>query len=104
MSEKVICLIDPEGKEGRYDRKIQRSWRNFLRLKGYDDGGEWQFQTLEHNKQKDSHSCGVLLLKFAENYLTKGGLMDVLTSESAMRTARMDIACALLEYRGNTTI
>lgn len=39
------------------------STRNFLRMRGHEDTMEWQLQTMQHNKQQDSSSCGVLLLK-----------------------------------------
>ncbi|XP_025761798.1 uncharacterized protein LOC109201289 [Oreochromis niloticus] len=61
ISAQKILLIDPMGTEGVYDRKILRNRRNFLRMR--EDTMEWQLHTMQHNKQQDSSSCGVLLLK-----------------------------------------
>ncbi|XP_026015157.1 sentrin-specific protease-like [Astatotilapia calliptera] len=72
ISAQKILLIDPMGNEGVYDRKILHNWRNFLRMRGHEDTMEWQLQTMQHNNQQDSSSCGVLLLKFAEHYLAFG--------------------------------
>ncbi|CAI5676642.1 unnamed protein product [Oreochromis niloticus] len=63
ISAQKILPIDPMGNEGVYDRKILRNWRNFLRMRGHEDTMEWQLHTMQHNKQQDSSSCGVLLLK-----------------------------------------
>ncbi|KAL4008563.1 hypothetical protein ACER0C_002415 [Sarotherodon galilaeus] len=101
ISAQKILLIDPMGNEGVYDRKILRNWRNFLRMRGHEDTMEWQLQTMQHNKQQDSSSCGVLLLKFAEHYLAFGEVSEVLTTTEAVVLERMQIACTLLEHRGN---
>ncbi|XP_039901183.1 PHD finger protein 13-like isoform X2 [Simochromis diagramma] len=60
-------------------------------MRGHEDTMEWQLQTMQHNKQQDSSSCGVLLLKVSE----------VLTTTEAVVLERMQIACTLLEHRGN---
>ncbi|XP_039462869.1 uncharacterized protein LOC120436250 isoform X1 [Oreochromis aureus] len=101
ISAQKILLIDPMGNEGVYDRKILRNWRNFLRMRGHEDTMEWQLHTMQHNKQQDSSSCGVLLLKFAEQYLAFGEVSEVLTTTEAVVLERMQIACTLLEHRGN---
>ncbi|XP_026016700.1 uncharacterized protein LOC113017806 isoform X2 [Astatotilapia calliptera] len=91
----------PHGNEGVYDRKILRNWRNFLRMRGHEDTMEWQLQTMQHNKRQDSCSCGVLLLKFAEHYLDFGEVSEVSTTTEPVVLERMQIACTLLENRGN---
>ncbi|CAI5667786.1 unnamed protein product [Oreochromis niloticus] len=89
------------GNEGVYDRKILCNWRNILRMRGHEDTMEWQLQTMQHNKQQDSSSCRVLLLKFTEHYLAFGEVSEVLTTTEAVVLERMQIACTLLEHRGN---
>lgn len=38
--------------------------RNFLKMKGKEESRvDWKMETLPHNKQMDSSSCGVLVLK-----------------------------------------
>ncbi|KAL4004274.1 signal-regulatory protein delta [Sarotherodon galilaeus] len=101
ISAQKILLIDPMGNEGVYDRKILCNWRNILRMRGHEDTMEWQLQTMQHNKQQDSSSCRVLLLKFAEHYLAFGEVSEVLTTTEAVVLERMQIACTLLEHRGN---
>ncbi|KAK2869258.1 hypothetical protein Q7C36_001129 [Tachysurus vachellii] len=102
MNSKSILIVDPLGKETLYERKVLRNWRNFLKLRDHDEHSTtWQVQRLPHENQQDSSSCGVLILKFAELYLLKGSIQDVKTSESAISLARMEIACALMKYRGN---
>ncbi|XP_058653261.1 uncharacterized protein LOC131552995 [Onychostoma macrolepis] len=101
MPEKTLLLIDPMGNEGSYERKILRNWRNFLKLRRCDEQtAQWQLQTLKHNQQMDSSSCGVLVLNFAEQYLLTGTISHVQTTSEAVSSARMKIACTL-RCRGN---
>ncbi|KAG7314461.1 hypothetical protein KOW79_021764 [Hemibagrus wyckioides] len=101
VTKKSILILDPLGKETLYERKVLRNWRNFLKLQGRDEhSAAWQAQTLPHEEQQDSSSCGLLILKFAELCLLEGSVQDVKTSESAISLDRIEIACALLTYRG----
>ncbi|XP_035772514.1 butyrophilin subfamily 1 member A1-like [Neolamprologus brichardi] len=59
-------------------------------------------ETLPHNKQMDSSSCGVLVLKFAENYLLSGEVTRVLSTPEAVGLQRTEIACELLEHQGQS--
>lgn len=102
MPEKTLLLIDPMGNEGSYERKIMRNWRNFLKARKCDEQtAQWQLQTLKHNPQMDSSSCGVLVLNFAEQYLLTGTISHVQTTSEAVSSGRMKIACTLLRCRGN---
>ncbi|XP_072562148.1 sentrin-specific protease 2-like [Paramormyrops kingsleyae] len=102
MSQKTLLLIDPFGNEGYYERKVLRNWRNFLKMRGFDaQKGQWCVQTLQHQKQLDGSSCGVLILRFAVDYLLRGNISEVQTTEEAVRSARLEIACELLECKGN---
>ncbi|KAL7858906.1 hypothetical protein SRHO_G00140530 [Serrasalmus rhombeus] len=70
MSDKVLVLIDPLANESAHERKMLRNWRNFLRMTGHgDQGPKWTGQTMLHNKQHDSSSGGILVLRFAEDDL-----------------------------------
>ncbi|XP_049330451.1 uncharacterized protein LOC125799008 isoform X4 [Astyanax mexicanus] len=102
MSRKILSIIDPMGNEGLYERKILRNWRNFLKMIGHQDhSAEWRTTVLKHNPQQDASSCGVLVLKFAEDFLSTGAIDNVQTTQAAISTARMGIACSLLERKGN---
>uniref|UniRef100_A0A1A8K6K5 Ubiquitin-like protease family profile domain-containing protein n=2 Tax=Nothobranchius kuhntae TaxID=321403 RepID=A0A1A8K6K5_NOTKU len=73
ISSQSVMLLDPLGNEGCYERKIMPNWRNFLKMKGNEEFRvDWKMERLPHNKQMDSSSCGVLMLKFAEHYLMSG--------------------------------
>ncbi|XP_062849108.1 uncharacterized protein LOC134311398 [Trichomycterus rosablanca] len=102
MLKKAVMLVDPLGQEGLYKRKIMRNWRNFLKTRGLDDSRVvWQCKTMQHNQQLDSSSCGVLILKFAEDFLLKEVITEVQTTQQAVSAARMEIASSLLTYRKN---
>ncbi|KAL2096395.1 hypothetical protein ACEWY4_008543 [Coilia grayii] len=96
----TLVLIDPMGNEDYYDRKVLRNWRNFLKMMGRSTES-WQVRTLQHHKQQDSSSCGVLVLKFAERFILTGNAEEVLTTAEAMKQCRGQIACTLLKNRGN---
>ncbi|CAL8292005.1 unnamed protein product [Arctogadus glacialis] len=64
MSDKVLVVMDPRGNEGHHACKLLRNWRNFLRITDFGDkGATWTVQTMQHNKQQDSNSCGILALR-----------------------------------------
>ncbi|XP_048861185.1 uncharacterized protein LOC125728154 isoform X2 [Brienomyrus brachyistius] len=98
---KKIILIDPFGNEASYERRILRNWRNFMKQRGDDENrATWTVATLQHNKQRDGSSCGVLILKFAEHLLSEGDISRVQTTSDFVTNARLEIACSLLEYQG----
>ncbi|CAI5665531.1 unnamed protein product [Oreochromis niloticus] len=100
ISSRSVLLLDPLGNEGCYERKIMRNWRNFLKMKGKEESRvDWKMETLPHNKQMDSSSCGVLVLKFAEHYLMSGEVTRVLSTPEAIGLQRTEIACELLEHQ-----
>ncbi|XP_039457765.1 uncharacterized protein LOC120434192 [Oreochromis aureus] len=102
ISSRSVLLLDPLGNEGCYERKIMRNWRNFLKMKGKEESRvDWKMETLPHNKQMDSSSCGVLVLKFAEHYLMSGEVTRVLSTPEAIGLQRTEIACELLEHQSN---
>ncbi|XP_076854739.1 uncharacterized protein LOC143509775 [Brachyhypopomus gauderio] len=102
MSRKIVSIIDPMGNEGSYERKILRNWRNFLNTIGHkDSGAEWRTTVFKHKEQEDGSSCGVLVMKFAEEFLLTGVVENVQTTQAAVSTARMGIACSLLARKGN---
>ncbi|CAI5669979.1 uncharacterized protein LOC109201145 [Oreochromis niloticus] len=102
ISSRSVLLLDPLGNEGCYERKIMRNWRNFLKMKGKEESRvDWKMETLPHNKQMDSSSCGVLVLKFAEHYLMSGEVTRVLSTPEAIGLQRTEIACKLLEHQSN---
>ncbi|CAL8292461.1 unnamed protein product [Arctogadus glacialis] len=87
MSDKVglLVVMDPMGNEGHHACKLQRNWRNFLRITDFGDkGATWTVQAMQHNKQQDSSSCGILALRFADDYLRYGDISDVETSPRAV--------------------
>ncbi|XP_050972164.1 sentrin-specific protease 5-like [Labeo rohita] len=101
MSEKSVILLDPMGSERLYERKLLSNWRNFLKMRNHSLSNEdWTFRTLEHEKQIDGSSCGVLILKFAEAYLHEGSVLEVQTNVQYVKSARTQIACALIEHGG----
>ncbi|KAL7852129.1 hypothetical protein SRHO_G00179140 [Serrasalmus rhombeus] len=64
MSAKTVVLIDPLGNECSYERKVLRNWRNFLKTMAHNSQrAKWQIKTMQHNRQRDGSSCGVLVLK-----------------------------------------
>ncbi|KAG7334457.1 hypothetical protein KOW79_002864 [Hemibagrus wyckioides] len=80
--------MDPLGNEASYERRILRNWRNFMKQRGDDDNrATWTVETLQHNKQRDGSSCGVLILKFAEHLLSVGDI-------SAVQTTSDFVTCA----------
>ncbi|XP_057694146.1 uncharacterized protein LOC130917077 [Corythoichthys intestinalis] len=97
---RTMEVVDPIGNEDSYKRKIIRNWRNFLKKMGRLEDS-WHLKTLEHHKQQDSSSCGVLVLEFAKNYIFFGEITGVLTTDEAIAQARQQIACTLLDHRGN---
>ncbi|XP_026005658.1 uncharacterized protein LOC113010669 isoform X4 [Astatotilapia calliptera] len=102
ISSQSVLLLDPLGNEGCYERKVMRNWRNFLKMKGKEESRvDWRMETLPHNKQMDSSSCGVLVLKFAEHYLLSGEVTRVLSTPEAIGLHRTEIACELLEHQSN---
>ncbi|CAL8343150.1 unnamed protein product [Arctogadus glacialis] len=101
MSDKVLVVMDPKGNEGHHACKLLRNWRNFLRITDFGDkGATWTVQTMQHNKQQDSSSCGILVLRqFADDYLRYGDISDVQTSPRAVHQARLHVATALLQCK-----
>ncbi|XP_076138581.1 uncharacterized protein LOC143121837 isoform X4 [Alosa pseudoharengus] len=97
MSKKIIEVIDPLKNERRYEKEVMQHWREFLKMMGRSDSSqEWCFHTFEHNLQKDSSSCGVLILMFAREYLRTGAIRGVETNENAISHSRMQIAYNLM--------
>ncbi|XP_049333768.1 uncharacterized protein LOC111196181 isoform X2 [Astyanax mexicanus] len=102
MSKMALKVVDPMGQESALERKIRRNWKNFLKtLDHKDHSAEWHVLSMKHNLQQDSSSCGVLVLKFSEAFLLTGDISKLETTHAAISSARMDIACTLLECRGN---
>ncbi|KAI7789889.1 putative gypsy retrotransposon integrase-like protein 1-like, partial [Triplophysa rosa] len=102
MSIKVLVLIDPMANEVHYERRLLRNWRNFLKMTGHRGKAEkWTVHTMQHNKQHDSSSCGVLVFRLAKDYLESGDISTVQTSAQVVNLARLEIACALLQHKGN---
>ncbi|XP_014834308.1 PREDICTED: uncharacterized protein LOC106911992 isoform X3 [Poecilia mexicana] len=98
MNHQELVVIDPMGNETMYDRKLLRNWRNFLKAKGAGRRS-WSVRHMPHMLQKDSSSCGVLVLKFAETYVQMGGLQSVQTGPKDISQARLHIATTLYQHR-----
>ncbi|KAK2863461.1 hypothetical protein Q5P01_002994 [Channa striata] len=56
----------------------------------------WECSTLPHGQQRDSTSCGVFALKFAECVL-EGKAISFKTNDEAVQNMRFDIATTLLQ-------
>ncbi|CAL9699211.1 unnamed protein product [Knipowitschia caucasica] len=97
ITQRQLVLIDPLSNEGTYQRKVLRNWRNFLRRVEKMENEKWSIATLEHKRQQDSCSCGVLILMFAEAYLLNRVLSHIETSPNEMEKARFAVACTLLQ-------
>ncbi|XP_038163068.1 uncharacterized protein LOC119797885 [Cyprinodon tularosa] len=98
MNHQELVVIDHMGNETMYDRKLLRNWRNFLKAKGAGRRS-WSVRHMPHMLQKDSSSCGVLVLKFAETYVQMGGLQAVQTGPKDISQARLHIATTLYQHR-----
>nr|XP_033494403.1 sentrin-specific protease 1-like isoform X1 [Epinephelus lanceolatus]XP_033494404.1 sentrin-specific protease 1-like isoform X1 [Epinephelus lanceolatus]XP_033494405.1 sentrin-specific protease 1-like isoform X1 [Epinephelus lanceolatus] len=102
MSGKALLVIDPLSNEQRYSRRILRNWRNFLRMREHQSSSaSWTVETLGHELQVNGSSCGVLILKFVEEYLQSGSIFDVKTDPASVQAARLHIACKLIENGGS---
>ncbi|CAH2307100.1 Hypothetical predicted protein [Pelobates cultripes] len=60
---------------------------------------QWKTWIMYHNNQQDSTSCGVLILMFAKEFLWTRTISEVKISPEYIRDARLEIACALLQYK-----
>ncbi|CAH2329326.1 Hypothetical predicted protein [Pelobates cultripes] len=100
MSKKVVVLMDPMANENRYVSKVQHNLHIFLRMyKPDEQPDQWKTWIMYHNNQQDSTSCGVLILMFAKEFLRTRTISEVKTSPEYIRDARLEIACALLQYK-----
>ncbi|PIO29870.1 hypothetical protein AB205_0171730, partial [Aquarana catesbeiana] len=101
MTQKAMFVIDPMGAELAYAATLYNNWGLFLRMVTRKDQiVQWKMYVLNHSKQQDSSSCGVLILMFAKEYLESRSINNVKTSPEAILDARLQIACTLLEYKG----
>lgn len=100
MTQKAMFVIDPIGAELAYAATLYNNWGLFLRMVTRKDQiVQWKMYVLNHSKQQDSSSCGVLILMFAKEYLESRSINNVKTSPEAILDARLQIACTLLEYK-----
>ncbi|XP_040270163.1 uncharacterized protein LOC120985982 [Bufo bufo] len=102
-SKKVIVLIDPLGSESDYILKVQQNWSLFLkRYIPEEERAQWNTWVMHHSNQQDFSSCGVLILMFAKEFLKTQTIDAVKTSAEDVANARLEIASALLQYKGAT--
>ncbi|XP_061578877.1 E3 ubiquitin-protein ligase SHPRH-like [Cololabis saira] len=92
-------LLIPLGKRTIIQEKF--STTGGTTLKGWREGAEaWQVETVHHNKQQDASSCRVLVMKFAENFITEEST-EVVTTVEALHEYRKQIACSRLQNPGD---
>ncbi|XP_077321140.1 sentrin-specific protease 3-like [Lithobates pipiens] len=100
MPQQAMFVIDPMGAEIAYAATLHHNWGLFLRMATRKDQlVQWKIFVLNHSKQQDSSSCGVLVLMFAKEYLQSRTIFNVKTSPEAILDARLQIACTLLDYK-----
>ncbi|XP_053396962.1 uncharacterized protein LOC123544416 isoform X2 [Mercenaria mercenaria] len=104
--ERKLLYINPLGTLDVLEQDIVLKWFNFLKSR-YDEGidsvlpGEWDMETPCHAKQSDGSSCGIYVLKLAENYLA-GRTLAFEWSKEEVQHARLSLAVFLLSVSRST--
>ncbi|XP_050777851.1 uncharacterized protein LOC127033743 isoform X3 [Gopherus flavomarginatus] len=97
MKKKELLIIDPLCDEIRYERTCLRNWRNFIKRLTSKSSSDWNSKIVQHPRQSDGHSCGPLILKFAETYLQHKDISTVETTQKANTAFRRHIAILLMK-------
>uniref|UniRef100_A0A7M5TR22 Ubiquitin-like protease family profile domain-containing protein n=3 Tax=Clytia hemisphaerica TaxID=252671 RepID=A0A7M5TR22_9CNID len=99
--KQIIWLIDPFGESSNIMEETKRAWEaSMLRSFPSNKNKAWDIIQVEHAKQSDAISCGVICIKFAECVLRHENLPSHFHSDELMNH-RQKIAVKLIELGSN---
>ncbi|XP_049325941.1 uncharacterized protein LOC125785813 [Astyanax mexicanus] len=97
--QKRSLVLDSLGNASTKLVTCERTARAFMRKRGCEVS-TWTTETVPHALQTDAVSCGVFVLKYAENILAEEPLTFT-NSKSAVQTYRWEVAMTLLKETDN---
>ncbi|KAL5019429.1 hypothetical protein ScPMuIL_003487 [Solemya velum] len=102
-TQKILLYLNPMGEILDSKQKLLQNWYAFLKLReeaGVQAAfGSWSIDTLPHCCQIDGSSCGIYVLKFAENYLL-GNTLTVNWTKFDLIKIREEVSSVLLAAIG----
>ncbi|XP_049328588.1 gypsy retrotransposon integrase-like protein 1 [Astyanax mexicanus] len=100
--QKRSLVLDSLGNASTKLVTCERTARAFMRKRGCEVS-TWTTETVPHALQTDAMSCGVFVLKYAENILAEEPLTFT-NSKSAVQTYRWEVAMTLLKETGKILV
>ncbi|ELU05979.1 hypothetical protein CAPTEDRAFT_218208 [Capitella teleta] len=97
--ERRSVYIDPFGCSNTALERFKQISRRMMRPHFTSGVDRWGIQTLQHTRQRDGSSCGVLVCKFAQNIIESKPL-----EVPNIMAARKEIVTMLLDYTDLTML